>query len=512
MSSISRFPLQRVLQTLSSLRFAIILLILLGISLSVGTLILQRPFTDPATLRSVYSPDIPRWLDAAGLTDVFHTRWFVALLALTGLNMVLASIERIPQAWRYFARPYRRPEPAFLGSLWLQKQVPIRSEQQGIEAAERAFSTLGLKPKRVDQDQVTSLFAERHRVSRLAAYIVHASLVLVFAGGIADAIWGYRGFVALGLHDQSNVIESRGGAPRQLPFTLRCDGAGREDYADGSPRRWWSNLAVVEGGQVVARKEIAVNEPLTYRGIRFYQASYGSTGAANAIQLSVTRKKGSAASRNIVLKGNEPVQLDDNTIVRVAAFVPDFVLNGNQIESRSSEPNNPAIQLVVQSKKSEDVTAWLFPRFPNFSHPDNSAYDFQFQDLEMGYFTGLQVAYEPGQWAVWTGFVLAALGLALAFYFVHLRVWAVTERDARGRLVLWVGASASKNREEIEGRFSKLIEKIEANLSGASATLDAARAQLRQGGLGLLGQEPLQPLLPFFGEQSLATTLMRSRF
>lgn len=475
MSSNLRSPLQPILQSLSSLRLAVVLLILLGVASSAGTLILQRPFADPETLRSLYSPATLRWLDAIGLTDVFHTRWFAALLALTGLNMVLASIEGFPQAWRHFARPCRRPEPAYLGSLKLQKQIPIRSEEEGIEAAERVFASFGLRPKRVVQSQGPSVFAERHRISRLAAYIVHASLLLLFAGGIADAVWGYRGFVALGLDDQSDVIESRGGAPRMLPFTLRCEGAGRENYPDGSPRRWWSKLAVVEGGQVVSRQEIAVNEPLTYRGIRFYQSSYGSTGEASAIQLIASRKNESKSSRTIFLKGKEPVQLDEGTTVRVASFVPDFVLNGDQVESRSSEPNNPAVQLVVESKKMGEAVIWVFPRFPDFSHPDRSPYRFQFQDVKMGYYTGLQVAYEPGQWAVWSGFLLAALGLALAFYFVHLRVWAVPSSDARGRLVLWVGASASKNREEIEGRFSKLVEGIEANLGSVPATLERAR-------------------------------------
>jgi len=467
--------IHRVLQSLSSLRLGIVLLILLGLAASAGTLILQRPVTEPETLRQLYSPGALRWLDAVGLTDVFHTRWFVALLGLTGLNMLLASIERFPQAWRYFARPYRRPEPAYLRSLKFQKQIPIRSEQEGIQAAEWVLAKFGLKPQRVVQTRGISLFGERHRISRLAAYVVHASLGLVFAGGIADAVWGYRGSLALGLNEQRNVLDSRGGAPRELPFTLRCEGAGQENYPDGSPRRWWSKLAVVEGGRVVARKEIAVNEPLTYRGIRFYQSSYGSTGQPSAIQLIVARKNKSESPRTIVLKEKEPVQLDEGTTVRLAAFVPDFVLNGNQIASRSSEPNNPAIQLVVKSKGEEDAVIWLFPRFPNFSPPDRSPYRFQFQDLSMGYYTGLQVAYEPGQWAVWTGFVLAAFGLALALYWVHLRVWAVPTSDAGGRLVLWVGASASKNREEVEGHFAELVEGIEKNLRGVPERLDEAR-------------------------------------
>jgi cytochrome c biogenesis protein len=457
--------IRRITLTLSSLRSGIVLVILLGIAASAGTFILQRPLTDPAAIARAYPGTTLRWLDAIGLTDVFHTRWFVALLALAGLNMVLASLDRFPQAWRFIARPYRYATPAFLSTLKLQKQIPIESARQGVDAAERAMRSIGLRPQQVDKGHGTSLFAECHRYSRLAAYVVHASLLMVFAGGITDAVWGYRGYIALSLNQQSNLIEMQNGDPKALPFTLRCEGAGQENYVDGSPRRWWSRLAVVEGGQVVARKDIEVNEPLVYHGVRFFQSGYGSTGEASSVQLQALAKSGAAGARDFVLQPNEPVQLDPNTTVRMVKFVPDFMIEGDRIESRSSEPNNPGIQLLVESKTSGKAVVWLFPRFPNFSHLDQSPYTFKFRDLKMGNFTGLQVAYEPGQWAVWTGFALTALGLVLAFYFVHLRVWAVPTSDSRGRTVLWVGASASKNREEVEGRFSQLIEGIEKNLA-----------------------------------------------
>ena len=56
------------------------------------------------------------------------------------------------------------------------------------------------------------------------------------------------------------------------------------------------------------------------------------------------------------------------------------------------------------------------------------------------------------------------VGLALAFYFVHVRFWIVPVSDGRGRLILWAGASASKNREDLEKRFGSLVDEIEQNL------------------------------------------------
>ncbi len=459
---------QSLWKTLSSVSTGIIFLILVVIASAAGTFILQRPLTEPQQLLKAYSPATLRWLDAAGLTDVFHSWWFITLLGFLCINIVLASIERFPGVWRYFSKPYRRPDAHFLTGLPLHVEIPVRDTHAAVESAERAFRRLGMKPQHVGAGEEFSLYAERHRFARLAAYVVHLSLLLIFGGGIVDAVWGYRGYMALTLDGQSNEIDMRDGTKKPLPFTVRCEGAGQENYADGSPRRWWSRLTVLENGREVKRQEIEVNDPLVYRGLRFFQSGYGNSGELGSIRLLAVSKQNPADVREIVLHPRESVALDPENSIQLAAFVPDLVINGDRIESRSDEPNNPAIQLSVNSKQAGESKVWLFANYPTFSHPSSSPYDFKYKDLAMGYFTGLQVSYEPGQWAVWAGCILMGIGLMMAFYFVHIRYWAVPVNDGRGRVVLWVGAAASKNREQFEERFRRLIREIEQELKASS--------------------------------------------
>ena len=63
----------------------------------------------------------------------------------------------------------------------------------------------------------------------MAVYIVHASLLLIFAGGIIDGVFGYSGFMALQNGQVSNTIELRKGGTKQIPFSLQCNGAGEEN-------------------------------------------------------------------------------------------------------------------------------------------------------------------------------------------------------------------------------------------------------------------------------------------
>ncbi|HTC57968.1 MAG TPA: cytochrome c biogenesis protein ResB, partial [Candidatus Sulfotelmatobacter sp.] len=113
--------------------------------------------------------------------------------------------------------------------------------------------------------------------------------------------------------------------------------------------------------------------------------------------------------------------------------------------------------------KNASINVWL-PAIPGIAENANSPYSFDPKDLKTGFYTGLQVSHEPGQWAVWSGVVLMAVGLTFVFYVIHVRFWIVPARDASGHLVLWVGGTANRNRDAFEIRFKKLVEQIQKEL------------------------------------------------
>lgn len=361
-----RSIIRKTWRTFASVESGVVLLILVVILSAVGTIVLQRPVTRPDELESAYSPQLLRVLDAAGLTDVFHSWWFLGLLFLVSFCIVAASIDRFPSRWRYFSRPYRYPDERFRHANRPQKSLALfngeAGKELGLVAAERALQSKGYNPERVVRQDHFGIFAEQHRISELAVFIVHSSLLLIFFGAIVDGLWGWRGTIDLNEGQSSNIVAMRDGKIRTLPFAIRCDAAGEENYKDGTPKKLWSKLAVVKDGQDVQNKEIAVNDPLLFGGFRFYQSSYGA-------------------------------------------------------------------------------------------------------NRTLGHTTGLEVSHEPGQWVVWSGVVLMGIGLAFVFYLVHMRIWVVPVRDPKtGKLSLWVGGSANRNRDVFEERFNDLVASIENEL------------------------------------------------
>jgi len=460
---------RKIWQTLSSIKTGVVLLITVVVLSAAGTIVLQRPTTEADEMQRAYSPHVLRILDAVGLTDVFHAWWFVTLMLLVSASIIAASIERFPNAWRFYSRPYKYPDKNFRRALPTQKQLAIADEETGLVAAERALHSLGFKSERVVQSDHFSLFAERNRFSEMAVYIVHASLLLIFFGGIVDALWGWRGFVTLNKGQQSSQVELRDGKKKSLPFAVRCEGAGQENYSDGTPKKWWSQLVVVQNGQDSQRKQIVVNDPLVYRGVRFYQASYGPTGKLDKLLLTAKLSQGAGEKKDLSLGLDEIAPLDSDTTVQLAEFIPDYVVSDGRVYTRSNTIENPAARLLVTSRKGgKPINFWL-PPIEGFAENAQSPYQFEAVDLKQGYFTGLEVSHEPGQWMVWAGVILMGIGLTFVFYLAHTRLWAVPVREANGKLVLWVGGTANRNRDAFEERFSELSKKIELELQSLRA-------------------------------------------
>jgi len=225
----------------------------------------------------------------------------------------------------------------------------------------------------------------------------------------------------------------------------------------GMPKKYWSKLAVVENGAVTKQKEIVVNDPLVYRGIRLFQASMGQSGALKTAEVAVSTPNTPAQTVPISL--GVPVSIGPDTTITLTKFVPDFYIQDNEIFTKSESPNNPALGFVV-NKAGQDYKAWIIPAMGNTANVEKLGMTLELKGGTLANFTGLEVSYEPGQWAVWGGCLLMGIGLVIAFYVIHMRFWVTAVHDEKLGLVLWVGGTFNKNKERFEERYEALVEAI----------------------------------------------------
>ncbi len=84
--------LDQVYEFLSSVTLAIALLAFIAVTSIFGTLIKQQ--ASPEEYLSFYSESNYAIIRFLGLDDVFHSRWFIAVIALFVLNMIFCSLPR----------------------------------------------------------------------------------------------------------------------------------------------------------------------------------------------------------------------------------------------------------------------------------------------------------------------------------------------------------------------------------------------------------------------------------
>ena len=282
MSTNQRGFVQQIWDFFCSLKLTLFVLITLAITSIIGTIIPQYPNIDERYWATI-SAARKALYERLGFFDMYHSWWFLALLALFCVNLICCSIKRLPHVFKFVS------EPATTISETQQKIFPCKEQKlQGSLEESRdklaAFLTQQFSAPTITQvGNQYHLFAQKNAWCRLGVYVVHLSILVIMAGTIIGNIWGYKGFVAITEGETINTIKARNGKEIPLGFELKCDQFTVSFYeAPGGggpsqmPKEFKSILTLTENGKEVPgykNARVVVNEPLSYKGITFYQSS-----------------------------------------------------------------------------------------------------------------------------------------------------------------------------------------------------------------------------------------------
>ncbi len=76
------------------------------------------------------------------------------------------------------------------------------------------------------------------------------------------------------------------------------------------------------------------------------------------------------------------------------------------------------------------------------------------------YATGLQIAKDPGVWVVYIGCGLMILGLFVAFFLSHKRIWVLLTKE-EDETTVRISGSANKTKSVLKRSFSSLASDLE---------------------------------------------------
>ena len=459
------------MKLLRSVRFNVGLVLALALAASFGTFLPQ--LSDAPEKADLFVRTHPVWgslFQRAGLFDVYHSWWFIALLALLAFDVVVCKLWKTPPDQGLVNLPPEMEKPGEDGGPSdLSKAIRLKPLHEAFEvsgspdkAAAAARALIAAKGYRIhpsggDPAARVSFVATRHRIQRWGSYIAHIALVVLLGGGLVKLVFGFEEMVPVLEGGAKEVQHKPGWQVRVDKFTVR--------YYEGTsdPKLFASDMTVLDGDRVLGSKKITVNDPLDIGGVRFYQASWGAGGMFRSATLDL-------GGTRLVVGQRTPTPLP-GTPIRVYADVmlPNFTIaEDGSADTGSLDLKNPAVKVHFEMKGRRTRPIWLLLNAPDVAFAEDErgtlshapAPPFRLAAVDPILFSGIQVGYDPGYPFVIAGALAWLAGNVLLFYLHRRRVWVLAEPLGKGRsrLVLggWSSRGAAGFRSEFEGIASHL--------------------------------------------------------
>jgi cytochrome c biogenesis protein len=414
----------------SSVKLAITLLIIIAIASILGTIIPQQEAA--GTFVSRLSPGMVSVLHKLQLFDIFHSIWFLSLLFLLSVNLIVCSLHRFPISWKRFRTISAPDEGDIFRDLHANRVILTEENLEG--ETERIESLLKKRFKRVarkDTGDASFLIGEKGNFSYFAVYLIHVSVLIIMAGVIIGFLLGFEAYVELAEGESVDTVQLKGGKGlKKLDFTVRCDRFTIDYYKDGTPKLYQSDLAFVKNDSILHQSPVLVNHPISFAGIRFYQANYGKIPSGEAvIMLRKGREKAQVINVGMGKEFDLPGGEGKATVIRMEE---NLMRMGPAVKINiATAKGNVQFWVFQNIEKIAEENPGLLDHVPMFNPGAFTPYVFSLAMMNTKYFTGLQVARDPGVPVVIAGSLLIVLGFITVFFYAHRQVWIRIDRKGQ---------------------------------------------------------------------------------
>jgi len=453
----------RVWNFFASVDLAVALFIIISIGAAIGTVIPQSIEPEPvirffSKFMSVSSAhktyEIVSLFD---LNNVYHSWWFTFLLFMFALNLIVCSIDRLPSLLKSFKTSTKPYPPEIFEKMPIKKTIEINNDKI-LEKVKEVLKKKGFLTHLFETSEGVQIQARKWSKTRLAVYLTHLSILIILSGALIGTFFGFRGSMNIVEGTGLNFAISDEGKAIPLGFEVRCDKFEVEYYENsGMPKAYRSYLRIIENDQIVKENiVIEVNQPFTYKGITFYQASYGFQPTEHA-EFRFTYVDKTGKQYDINARFEEKFKIPGTS---VTAYVIDFspalgVDEEGRLFNMSTDMINPAV-LVVFEEKGNKTQQWILSKIPEtWETPYGKL---RFNELWGVQFTGLQVRQDPGVPLIYVGSILICIGLFICLFLRPLNYFITANKNK----VTFYSQSA-------KGIIEKQIDEIIKEMKGDKA-------------------------------------------
>jgi len=502
---------------LTSMRTALLLLLLLALAAIPGSVVPQRDVDSLAVSRwRADHPTLTPVYERLGLFSVYDSAWFSAVYLLLMVSLVGCIVPRTAVYWRALrAAPPRAPKnlrrlPAY-STFWTD------AEPDAVRAQARAL--LRGRHYRVARDdpdgQPDAVSAERGHLREAGNLLFHISVIVVLVGFAYGQLLGYKGGAivmvgrgfsnTLSQYDDFNpgsLFDPDGLAPVSFDvkdFDVRFLRSGPQA---GQPVDFAADLAYREDPASPERDyRLKVNEPLQLDGVSVFLVGHGY-----APVMTVTDGDGNVTKGPVVFLPQDAsfasfgvLKVPDGSPEQLGfegMFYPTYASTGQDPYSAFPDALRPVVSLfgyygdlgmddgAPQSVYELDTSGLTrFERAPGnpvrfdlepgetIALPDGKG-SIRFDGYRR--WVKLQVSDTPGKGLALSGMVLGLLGLMASLFVRRRRAWVRVTRQDDHTLVEVAGLDRSTAAEGLDDEVRRLAEAL-----GAPALTDTTSSSRR---------------------------------
>jgi hypothetical protein len=442
----------KLLKYLSSLRFTILLICLLGLIFAIGLWIPQK-----SLLKTIYlqwqknSPDLVAFLDMLGLTTIYTSPITLTLWLLFFLNLSLVLWQRLPVIKsRISLSGPKSVDPLTAAGYPFLRSYPLPAGVDG-----EAIIARLRKRRYVVLGDAGGFYGIKNRLAPVAFMLFHLSFFLILLGGLISIYTEFIGYLDLtqgeSFHGEiSRYNTSLGmkipaiGSPPVASFTVKSI-VPRVTY---NTPTGISVLLVDDSGKAY---DVDINRPFSTGHASFVFKHLGVSPLL-VLKDAAGKETGGAYIRLDVLQ-RKPDRFILGPFTYTATFYPDFVMEEGKRASRSMEFNNPMFFIAVE-QDGKKIAEGLVPK--------NGALEFAGYRLEMRdmpFWVRFYVVKQRGLSILYAGFAIATIGVIWRLLFYRRELIGAVREENGGRCLVVAGRS-EYYKSLAEDEFDKLFTDI----------------------------------------------------
>ena len=422
--------ISQVLNWLSSLKIAILLLLLIAISCAAGTLIPQQEsnqfYYDNFNKNPFLGIINANILLLFEFDHVYTSFWFLFLLIWLGLALSVCSFRRQLPILKSALNWIDYNSPRQIAKLSVAQTIVTNNYSKSLEKIKINLKKQGWNMKETDG----RIAARQGVIGRLGPILIHLGMILLMIGATYGSLNGktIEKFLAPGRSiDLLNNNEEKGLTIELKKFKIERDPQGRAE-------QYRSIVNVIEPNGNNQSKEISVNYPLRYKGLTLYQADWAL--AAITIQIDNSPK----------------LQVPIEPIPQLGEQVWGTIIPTNK---DGKDPILVTVDSELGPVNIYDSDGKLLTTIS--TNEEEKVKEALIKIINIIPSSGLLLKHDPGVPLVYSSFAIILIGGSLSIISTK-KIWVLYEKE---KSLIYIGGLSNRNLSGLSKELPKLISFLE---------------------------------------------------